>query len=249
MGKNDLGLYSEYADWFHLLTAPGDYAEEAAVYTGLIESAGDGLVQTVLELGSGGGNNASHMKDRFALTLTDISPDMLAISRALNPECEHIEGDMRTLRLGRAFDAVFAHDALDYLVSLSDVARAIETAWVHCRPGGVALFTPDCLVETFRPASEHGGHDGQGRALRYLEWSWDPDPDDGRYNSEMVYLMRDECGHVTCQHERHVLGLFRRADWLELLARQGFVARAVPYELTEIEDGNLEAFVAVKPRD
>src|SRR3972149_1508073 len=60
---------------------------------------------TVLELGSGGGNNASHMKAHFKLTLVDRSPAMLAVSRALNPECEHLEGDMRTLRLGRGFDA------------------------------------------------------------------------------------------------------------------------------------------------
>ena len=67
---------------------------------------------TLLELGSGGGNNASHLKARFNCTLTDISPDMLALSRTLNPECEHLEGDMRTLRLGRTFDVVFIHDAI-----------------------------------------------------------------------------------------------------------------------------------------
>ncbi len=34
-------------------------------------------------------------------------------SRELNPDCEHVLGDMRTLRLGRTFDAVFVHDAVD----------------------------------------------------------------------------------------------------------------------------------------
>jgi hypothetical protein len=37
---------------------------------------------------------------------------MLALSMTVNPECEHIEGDMRTLRLGHTFDAVFLHDAV-----------------------------------------------------------------------------------------------------------------------------------------
>ena len=32
------------------------------------------------------------------------------MSRSINPECEHVQGDMRTLRLGREFDAVFVHD-------------------------------------------------------------------------------------------------------------------------------------------
>ena len=98
-------LYSEFADWFHLLTAPADYAEEAAHYRAALLAACEGPAETLLELGSGGGNNASHLKHRFACTLTDLSPRMLAISAALN-----LEGDMRSLRLERTFDLVFAHD-------------------------------------------------------------------------------------------------------------------------------------------
>ena len=62
------------------------------------------------------------------------SAGMLAVSRALNPECEHVEGDMRTVRLGREFDAVFVHDAVCYLTTEDDLRRAIETAFVHCGP-------------------------------------------------------------------------------------------------------------------
>jgi SAM-dependent methyltransferase len=46
----------------------------------------------VLELGSGGGNNASHLKARFEMVVVEPSPAMLAVSRALNPECEHEHG-------------------------------------------------------------------------------------------------------------------------------------------------------------
>jgi trans-aconitate methyltransferase len=61
---------------------------------------------TLLELGSGGGNNASHMNRRFAeLVLVDVAPGMLEVSRRLNPECAHVAGDMRTVRLGRASTA------------------------------------------------------------------------------------------------------------------------------------------------
>ena len=139
MGRKLPSLYSTFADWFHLLTAPEEYAEEASVYTGMLKGLATPSPRTVLELGSGGGNNASHMKAHFELTLTDLSPQMLAVSRAINPECEHIQGDMRQLRLGRPFDAVFAHDALDYLLTLDDLARMAETAWAHCRPGGAVL--------------------------------------------------------------------------------------------------------------
>jgi SAM-dependent methyltransferase len=240
-------LYSTLADWFHLLTAPEEYAEEASVYTGMLRSLMTSAPRTVLELGSGGGNNASHMKAHFKLTLTDISPEMLAVSRSINPECEHVQGDMRQLRLGRQFDAVFAHDALDYLVTLDDLARMAQTAWAHCRPGGAVLLVPDCVRETFNPATEHGGHDGPQRALRYLEWSWDPDPSDLTYHSEMVYLMRQTDGTVQVEHEQHLLGLFSRADWLAALTQAGFHARSIPFDLSSMQPGSLEAFAGVKP--
>jgi hypothetical protein len=46
------------------------------------------------------------------MTLVEPSVGMLAVSRALNPDLEHVQGDMRTVRLGRHFDAVFVHDAI-----------------------------------------------------------------------------------------------------------------------------------------
>src|SRR5918993_593735 len=69
-------------------------------------------------------------------------------------------------------------DAVLYLTSEDDLRLAMATAFVHCRPGGVALFAPDFVRETFAPATTHGGHDGDGRALRYLAWIHDPDPAD-----------------------------------------------------------------------
>src|SRR5437868_4638030 len=94
-------LYGELASWFHLLSSPPDYAEEAEFARSLLVEAGSTPPVTVLELGSGGGNNASHLKAHFKMTLADLSPGMLDLSKKLNPECEHIQADMRTLRLGR----------------------------------------------------------------------------------------------------------------------------------------------------
>ncbi len=242
-------LYREYAEWFHLLTSPEEYSEEASVYTAILEDSVRPSPQTVLELGSGGGNNASHMKAHFTLTLTDVSPQMLAISKSINPECEHVEGDMRTLRLGRSFDAVFAHDSLDYLTKVDDLVRTIHTAWIHCRPGGVVLLIPDCVRETFKPRTEHGGHDGESRGLRYLEWSWDPEPADSIYSSEMVYLMRGANGAIRVEHERHVLGLFGRAEWLRAMTDAGFEARSVACSLGDDEPTSVEAFVGLRPAE
>jgi SAM-dependent methyltransferase len=239
-------MYTSNAAWFHALTAPEDYAEEAEIYRQQLLAASRIPVKEVLELGSGGGNNASHLKQHFHLTLVDLSPDMLAISGALNPECEHLQGDMRTVRLDRQFDAVFIHDAVMYLTTLDDLRQAMETAYLHCKSGGVALFVPDCVKETFRPSTDHGGHDREGYSMRYLEWNWDPDPDDSTYNAEFAYLLRQPDGTVRCEYDRHILGLFPRADWMNNLEKIGFEVRTVPFVHSEVEPGTVEIFIGVK---
>ena len=239
-------LYSELAPWFHLLTAPEDYAEEAEFYRNTIVTACDKTPVTLLELGSGGGNNASHLKNHFHLTLVDISQQMLAISQELNPECEHIQGDMRTIRLERIFDAVFIHDAIMYMTNEADLRRAIETACLHCRQDGVALFAPDFVLEIFRPSTDHGGHDGQGRAMRYLSWSRDPDHEDTTYISDMVYILEDEQGRMRTEHDRHTLGIFPRQTWLTLLTNSGFQPEIIPFEHSETESYTYEVILGRK---
>src|SRR5688572_6434757 len=161
-------MYSDLASWWPLMSAPADYEEEAAFYQRLILEASGEPPVTLLELGSGGGNNASFLKARFEMVLVEPSPGMMAVSQALNPGVPHVIGDMRSVRLGRVFDGVFVHDAVTYMLTESDLRRAIDTAYLHCRPGGVALFCPDHVRENFQPSTEHGGEDGDGRAMRYL---------------------------------------------------------------------------------
>ena len=83
-------FYGELAAWGPLISPPEEYVEEAAFISGLLDGH-PRPVATVLELGSGGGHNASHLKARFAMTLVDLSDDMLDVSRALSPECQHLQ--------------------------------------------------------------------------------------------------------------------------------------------------------------
>src|SRR3989442_3082386 len=123
-------LYGELSSWFHLLSAPADYAEEAEFARSLLVDASATPPMTLLELGSGGGNNASHLKAHFKMTLVDLSEGMLYLSRKLNPECEHIQADMKSIRLDRVFDAVLIHDAIMYMTTESDLRLAIESAFI-----------------------------------------------------------------------------------------------------------------------
>lgn len=216
-------LYDDLVPWYRLLDPPDDHADEAAAFERALEGVVGTGPATLLELGAGAGHNAVHLKRRFRCTLSDPAEPMTALSRALNPECEHVAGDMRTLRLGRAFDAVLVHDAVMYMTSAVDLRRAVETAFAHTRPGGAAVFAPDCTRETFVEAADLHEADDGARALRCLEWSWDPDPADDTFLTEYALLLR-EGTQVRAVHDRHVEGVFPRALWLATFAAAGYRA-------------------------
>lgn len=244
--ESEQRLYGDLAAWWPLISPPDEYSGEATFLAGVITSASDG-VRDVLELGAGGGHNAFHVKARFSMTLVDMSPDMLEASRRLNPDCAHVQGDMRVLRLDRSFDAVFIHDAIDYMISTADLRSAIETAFAHCRPGGVAVLVPDDIVETFEPSTEHGGSDApDGRGARYLAWTWDPDPADSWVQTEYAFMLREADGTVSNVNETHRTGLFSRRVWLDLLSGAGFEPTVLTESTTE-DRRPREVYVARRP--
>lgn len=239
-------MYTSLAGWWPLISPVEEYAEEGATVRALLRSAAID-VREVLELGSGGGHLAAHLTGGLSMTLVDLSPDMLAISRRLNPGCAHDLGDMRSVRLGREFDAVLVHDAIDYMLTEADLAAAMQTAWAHCRPGGVVILLPDATAERFVPGTEHGGADAaNGRGARYLAWSSDPDPGDSTSVTEYAFLLRDADGTTRVERETHVTGLFPRATWLRLLGAAGFDPRSVIEETLE-ERPPREIFIGERP--
>ena len=236
-------LYTDLARWWPLFSPPSHYVEEAADLLPDLLAAADAPPTTLLELGSGAGSLASHFKDRLRLTLTDRSEQMLAVSRAVNPECEHVRGDMRTLDLGREFDVVFIQDAIMYLLDGPSVQAALAAAYRHCRPGGGVVVVPDCVRETFAAETETGGEDApDGRGLRYLEWTWDPDASDDTFETAFAFLLREADGSVTSDMDRHRCGLFARAAWLAWLREAGFVPAR------RMDPWNRDAFTGRKPR-
>ena len=241
-------LYSELAGWWHLVSPPSDYAEEAASYIAAIDALSRRDVREVLELGSGGGNNASYLRQRWAMTLADLSEDMLAVSRKINPEAEHIPGDMRTLRLDRDFDAVLIHDAIMYMTTETDLADAIGTAAAHLRPGGVALFVPDDTAETYESNTSCEGHDEDGRAVRYLMWNHPLPAGTTKTTVTFAIVLQEDGNPTRSVLDEHEFGLFPRATWLRLIEGTGLEPKTLPYEHSEFDPSiPREMFAGVKP--
>jgi SAM-dependent methyltransferase len=223
---SDYRIYSDLADWWPMISPTREYTQEAAYLAALITSAtpAHATPATVLDLGSGGGHVAVHLKDLFTMTLVDISDEMLAVSRRINPECDHHIGDMRTIRLGRRFDAVLVHDAIDYIIGAEDLRQVIQTAAAHCEPGGIALFVPDYIKDTFGELAGGGGGgvDEAGRTASFVERTWDPDPADDWVRADYEFTLHTPGSAPEVVRESHRLSAFSRDTWLSLLAEAGF---------------------------
>ncbi len=227
-------LYEELVRFYHLLDPLADHEDEAEEL-GMVLKQAVPAARRLLELGAGAGHGAHFIKALFGeLCLSDLSPAMLARSEAINPDCEHIVGDMRTLRLSRQFDCVLIHDAISYLTTRDELAETARTAYEHLCAGGAALLVPDAVKESFKDSYEDHAGDDHERSLRCLSWSHDPDPSDDTHITDFVFLLREKGRDVEAVHDRHVHGLFSIDTWIEICAGVGFsvetVSRPLPDE-------------------
>jgi ubiquinone/menaquinone biosynthesis C-methylase UbiE len=238
-------MYTDLAEWFTTLSAPQEYAEEAALYHSIFQEVAESPIQTILELGAGSGNNASHLKQHYTMTLVDLSPQMSAESQKLNPDCEHHVGDMRSFRLNRQFDAVFIHDAIDYMLTLDDLQAAITTAELYCKAGGVIMIVPDFVRETFTPYTSYGGHDTP-KSMRYLEWVWQINPDARTYYTDFTYLIRINETEMQSIYDRHICGLFSKNEWFKAFTKVGLEVEMRESIIEGDSDSRQPIFVAKK---
>ena len=136
--ENVYKVYDKIAHWF-----------AANRYTGLLEKNYlDELVGhlpqggKVLDLGCGTGKPILEylLSNGFNVTGVDASAEMLGIARLNFAATEFILQDMRTLNLGRRFDAIIAWDSFFHL-SMADQPAMFELFKRHLNPGGILLFT------------------------------------------------------------------------------------------------------------
>ena len=225
-------LYDDLAYLWPIVSPPEDYAEEAEYWRRAIRShLGPGR-HRILELGAGGGHNLSHLTDDFEAAAVDLSPRMIEHSRRLNPGVEYHMGDMRTVRLGRTFDAVLIHDAISYMLTEDDLRAAFATAKAHLRSSGLLLVAPDLVAENFedgkvlrwpiRPPADSGGIE-----VTVEEQLTDPDPTDTMIESLITYTILED-GLRKVEADLHVCGLFPVTTWTSLMEETGFDVAVLP---------------------
>ncbi len=243
--------YNELA-WIEPIVAPvEEYAKETEHYCTVIREHSKIEPKTLLHLGSGAGINDFTFKKHFEVTGVDISKGMLEVAGKLNPEVTYSFGDMRTVTLGKLFDAVVIPDSINYMTTVEDMQKVIIAAYKHLKPGGVFLFITHIKEEFMENNFVYTGSKGD-LEVTVFENNYYPDPDGTTYEATIVYLVR-RGGKLEIHTDRHVIGLFSLEIWLELIKRSGFEVKEqkqedtyTPYILGEGKYP-LQMFICIKP--
>lgn len=212
-------------DW---LADPAGYEHEVMVYVDLIKRTAAEPPSTLLHLGSGAGGYDVFFKRHFAVTGVDLSVGMLNKARKAHPDIEYIEGDMRTIRLNRQFDAVAIPDSIDYVASQEDLQQAIQTAVIHLKTGGVLLVVAK-TEEIFQNNNFAYAGEKDGIHVTLLENNHINPFRPNTYEATFVYLIRQQ-GELTIHTDHQVLGLFSQAMWDEVFKNAGITMQKTNLE-------------------
>ena len=222
-------MYDKGARIYDLLytgTGIKDYVAEAAQLHQIITEACP-PARTLLDVACGTGAHLTELRQWYTVEGVDISPAMLEVASTRLPGVALHLADMRTLDLGRQFDAVIClFSSIGYITDPSELQSTVGRLADHVGPGGVLIL------------------DGW---IRPDEWSHeylgDPDiaSDDemtvvrltlsrrvGKITElDMHHLVRTESG---IEHfiETHRLALTPTKEYVSSVKHAGLKARIVP---------------------
>jgi SAM-dependent methyltransferase len=204
-----------------------NYRAEAAELHRIIQEARP-TAKTLLDVACGTGAHLVEMQRWYAVEGVDVSPAMLAVARTRLPGVSLREADMRTLELGKTFDAVTClFSSIGYMHDPGELRAAIARLAAHVAPGGVLILDgwvrPDQWRDNFRPDHPDVAHDSDVTVVR-LSFS----RREGNITElEMHHLVQTDAG-IEYFMETHRLRLTETAAYVSAVSKAGLKARVIP---------------------
>lgn len=222
-------MYRDVADYYDQVhRARGRNSElEAALVTFEVRRRNPASA-SMLDVACGSGQHLPFFAKDFDVTGIDLSESMLASATAKAPTVRLVAADMRTLDLGRRYDAVVSIDSgIGYLADQDDINGAVQSMVMHLEPEGVLMvegwYEPEFWVSSVSvDASTEGG-----RAIARFTRS---SRDGLRTELDIRYEVSDAVGHETVQ-ELHVLRLSRAEDMRAAFEGAGLTFERLPHML------------------
>lgn len=244
--KKKMRLYNDLSWLWSAVSSADEYAKDSEIFVSTLKEYSKIEVKTVLHLGCGMGYIDHVLKKYFEVTGVDISEAMLKGARKFNPEVEYVRSDMRTVRLGRSFDAVIIPDLIDYMTTAEDLKNVLSIAFKHLSPGGVFIAIVEKTAEKFiQNETTHTTHKSGDTEAVFVENKYDPDTTDTSYETTMVYIVRRK-GKLDVYTDLHPCGIFPEKTWMRLLEEAGFEAKRIDFKPPSMPQYCFPMFVCTK---
>lgn len=164
----------ELYDRIHEL-AGKDYRTEASRVAEAV-LARNPNAETLLDAACGSGRHLAHFAARFRCSGFDLNEPMIEAARRRVPGSVDLHvGDLRTIELGRRFDAVTClFSSIGYVRPLEQMRVAVANLARHLDRGGVLVVEPWITPEAWEEDRSFGlevEEDGDGRLVRMTR-SW-----------------------------------------------------------------------------
>lgn len=236
-------MFDESAHIYDLLYSFKDYEAESVQLIALVRDRRPDA-RSLLDVACGTGVHLSHLRETFPdVAGTDVDAGMLAVARERLPDVPLTVADMRSLDLGRRFDAVTClFSSVGYLSTAEDLAAAVARMAAHLEPGGVLVvdgwIRPDRWHE---PGGVHALAETRDdvAAARVSRSRRDGDTT----TLEFRYLIATHDGFETAE-ETHVLTLFTDDHYRAAFRAAGLEPAVVEGPMGDDRD----RYVAVAPR-
>ena len=221
-------MYGKSAQIYDLLYVGAgikDYQAEAVALHRIIQDACP-TAQSLLDVACGTGAHIAELRQWYKAEGVDASIAMLDVARHRLPSVALHVADMRTLDLGRPFDAVLClFSSIGYVTDPSEMRSTVARLATHVALGGVLILDgwirPDHWNDSYRPEPEIA-RDDEVTVVR-LAFS-------RRIESitelEMHHLVQTEAG-IDYFSESHRLALTRTEDYVSAVEKAGLSARVI----------------------
>jgi SAM-dependent methyltransferase len=223
-------VYGRVARIYDLLytgTGIKDYQAESEALHAIIQEASPGA-RTLLDVACGTGAHLEILRIWYQVEGVDLSPEMLEVARTRLGDVPLQVADMRTLDLGRRFDAVTClFSAIGYVTDPGEMRSTIQRLADHVAPGGVLIVDgwvrPEDWGDDYRGGPDVASDDDT--MVVRLSFS-------RRTGSitemDLHHLVR---GAEGIEHfvEHHRLALVPTEDYVAAIEAAGLRARAVPF--------------------
>lgn len=211
-------MYTQTAELYDAIYGHKDYMSEVDKLRRLLLAVAP-EARTLLDVACGTATHLGLLRGDYQVEGVDVQPEMLTVARRRLADVTFHEGDMRTFRLEKTYDVVSClFSSVGYMTTTARLGEAIANMARHVAPGGWLVIEPWFSPEAYRPGTVHAVFvnelDLKVARMNVSDLA-------GNVSVMDMHYMVGRATGVETFTERHELGLFTEAEYLQAFRQAG----------------------------